>query len=228
MVVSQVTRWRGRGFTLAQALWKPQKMRRQPKTRGTQPGCPLFFALGCHRTGRVSPGHVQHHHHQKARHNPQGANVGVLPQMSLWDELLHHHIHHAPAAKASSQAAGAECSPPPTPPKCRRGALQCRKAPRRQSSSRRAAPPAAGAGKWRRLGEVLQAHAQRQGQSPRVQAGSSPCWAARAKEKPRPCPLGSLCSVTARTSRVVRFQEEECPSGWSAPGAGGASQSPGP
>ena len=53
--------------------------------------------------------------------------------------------------------------------------------------------------------------------APVYRAGSSPCWAARAKEKPTAMPSGMLCSVTARTSRVVRFQEEECPSGWSAP-----------
>ena len=56
MVVSQVNEVRGRGFTLPKRYGNRRKMRRQPKTRGTQPGCPLFFALGCHRTGRVSPG----------------------------------------------------------------------------------------------------------------------------------------------------------------------------
>ena len=48
-------------------------------------------------------------------------------------------------------------------------------------------------------------------------AGSLPCWAARAKEKPTAMPSGMLCSVTAKISSVVRFQEEERPSGFWAP-----------
>lgn len=44
--------------------------------------------------GGSSQRHVQHHHEQEARHDSQGAGVGVLPQVGLGDELLHHHIHH--------------------------------------------------------------------------------------------------------------------------------------
>ena len=44
-------------------------------------------------------GHIQQHHHKKARHDADRACMGMFPQLSLGDQLLHHHVDHGTGGK---------------------------------------------------------------------------------------------------------------------------------